>query len=80
MSPDARTILREALSLDDAARADLAAELLASLDDVEEDDPAAVTQAWADEIERQLARIHAGEDATEPWPVVRDRIRCTLEA
>jgi len=52
MSDRAQTLLREALKLSPEERADVAAELLASLDDSDAEDPAAVQAAWAAEIER----------------------------
>ncbi len=48
----AETLLREALTLSPEQRADVAADLLASLDDSDAEDPAAVQAAWAAEIER----------------------------
>ena len=54
-------------------RADVAAELLASLDEPT-DNPADVEAAWAAEIERRARRVLSGESAGEPWEDVRDRI------
>ena len=54
--------------------ADVAAELLASLDDEATEDPAAVRAAWAAEIERRAQRVLSGESAGEPWEDVRNRI------
>jgi len=42
-------------------RADVAAELLASLDETETDDPREVERSWAEEIERRARRALAGE-------------------
>ena len=53
MSPRAQELLREAMALPVRERADLAAELLASLDDAAAEDPAEVEAAWAAEIERR---------------------------
>ena len=74
MSDRAQALLREALTLPPEERADVAAELLASLDDSTVEDPAAVQAAWAKEIERRARRVLAGESAGEPWEDVRDLI------
>lgn len=66
-------MLREALTWPTDEHADVAAELLASLDDSAED-PAAVQAAWAKEIERRGRRVLAGESSGEPWEDVRDRV------
>lgn len=65
----ARKILEEAMALDADERARLAAELLASLDEREQD----VETAWAAEIERR-SRDAAGERGTD-WRVTLDEIR-----
>ncbi len=74
MSDRAKTLLREALTLSPDERADVAAELLASLDDEATEDPAAVRAAWAAEIERRAQRVLSGESVGEPWEDVRNRI------
>ena len=72
MSKAAERLLESALKLDLPERAELAAELLASLDGAPDEDAQA---AWAAEIERRAARARSGDDARKPWPEVRDRIR-----
>ena len=57
MSERAQALLREALTLAYEERADVAAELLASLDDAEIEDPAAVQAAWAQEIGKRARRV-----------------------
>ena len=74
MTDRAQALLREALMLLPDERADVAAELLASLDEPPAEDPAAVQAAWSKEIERRAGRVLAGESAGEPWEDVRDRI------
>jgi len=64
-------VLAEALRLDDNARAELAAELLASLDGPADSD---AESAWDAEIERRIAAIEAGTVQLEPWERVRRRI------
>ena len=73
MTDRAQALLREALTLPPDERADVAAELLASLDDSTTEDLAAVQAAWAKEIERRARRALAGESSGEPWEDVRDR-------
>lgn len=66
-----RNLLEEALKLDIAERADIAAELLASLDGEPED---RVEAAWAAEIQRRIERIEAGTEVMLPWEDVERRI------
>ncbi|MEX2431040.1 MAG: addiction module protein [Dehalococcoidia bacterium] len=74
MTDRAQALLREALALRSDERADVAAELLASLDGLDTEDPAVLDAAWAAEIERRARRVLAGESPGEPWEDVRDRI------
>jgi putative addiction module component (TIGR02574 family) len=69
-------LLEDALKLEAAERAELASELLASLDAEADDDAEA---AWAAEIEERAARARSGEDPGEPWPEVRDRLERDLK-
>ena len=71
MSKTAEQLLRDALRLGLADRAELAAELLASLDGAPEGD---VEAAWAIEIESRAARARSGEDSGSPWAEVRERL------
>ncbi len=75
MTNAARNLLVKAMKLDVAERADLAAELLASLDGEPEE---GVEAAWAAEIERRLARIDAGEEHLIPWGEVQAQIDTRL--
>jgi len=78
MTSKAADLLREALALPIQERADVAAELLASLDDAAADDAAAVEAAWAVEIERRARRVMAGESSGTPWEEVRRRAEAEL--
>ena len=78
MTSRAQEVLREALSLPIDQRADVAAELLASLDDVGSEDLAEVEAAWAAEIERRARRVLAGESAGISWEDVRRRAEAEL--
>ncbi len=71
MTKAAQAVLAEALRLDLDARAEIAAELLGSLDGPSDPDAEA---AWNVEIERRVAAIEAGKVQVEPWDDVRHRI------
>ena len=77
MTSRAEELLREALKLPVSERADVAAELLASLDDAGED-PAEVEAAWAAEIERRAVRALSGESTGIAWDEVRRRAQDDL--
>ena len=74
MTSRAQELLREALTLPVDERADVAAELLASLDEPATTDAAALEAAWAREIERRARVVMAGESLGEPWDDVRARV------
>ncbi len=71
MTKSAEALLADALRLDADSRAELATELLASLDGPSDPDAEA---AWAAEIERRVAAIEAGKVKLEPWEDVKRRI------
>jgi putative addiction module component (TIGR02574 family) len=71
MTKAAEAVLADALRLAPEARAELAAELLASLDGPADPDTEA---AWAAEIERRVDAIEAGTVALESWDDVKRRI------
>ena len=71
MTKTAQALLADALQLDVKTRADLAAELLASLDGPADSD---AEQAWAAEIERRTAALEAGTGPVESWDETKRRI------
>jgi putative addiction module component (TIGR02574 family) len=71
MTKATEELLAEALRLDEGSRAQLAAELLASLDGPTDPD---AESAWQDEIERRVADLKAGKMNLEPWDKVKRRI------
>ncbi len=71
MTHRAAALLAEALRLDEQTRAEVAAELLASLDGPADPD---VERLWVAEIERRVAAIEAGTAPLESWDEVRRRI------
>lgn len=72
MTEAARKILEEALALEADERAILAAELLASLQEHEQD----VQKTWAEEIERR-SLIASGERGTD-WRAALEEIRTAV--
>ena len=78
MSIDSEGVLREALTLPARERAEVAAELLASLDELAPEDADVVRAAWAEELDRRARRALSGEDQGESWEVVRDGLRAKL--
>ena len=71
MTKPAEVVLADALRLGEDERAELAAEILASLDGPADPD---ADQAWADEIRRRIASIESGAAKLEPWDEVKRRI------
>jgi putative addiction module component (TIGR02574 family) len=71
MTKPAQAVLADALRLDPDSRAELAAELLASLDGPADPDAEA---AWSAEIERRVSAIEAGAVRLEPWAEIKRRI------
>jgi putative addiction module component (TIGR02574 family) len=71
MPKTANDVLADALRLEPDSRAEVAAELLASLDGPADPDAEA---AWDAEIERRIAAIEAGTVRLEPWSDVKRRI------
>ena len=71
MTKAAQAVLADALRLDAGARAELIAELLASLDGPADAD---AESAWDSEIERRIHAIEAGEIRLESWESVKRRI------
>ena len=71
MTREASRLLEEALELSVDDRAKMAAELLASLDEQQED----VRAAWAAEIKRRLAEADADPHNDEDWRTALDDIR-----
>jgi putative addiction module component (TIGR02574 family) len=71
VTTNAQKLFEQALTLAANDRAELAAQLLASLDEVEAD----VESAWAAEIERRAAEARQNPDDDEDWRTVLDGIQ-----
>jgi hypothetical protein len=71
VTTNAQKLFEQALTLAAADRAELAAQLLATLEDAEAD----VEAAWAAEIERRAADARQNPDDDEDWRTVLDEIQ-----
>jgi putative addiction module component (TIGR02574 family) len=74
MTDRARKLLHDAMELPLSERAELAADLLASLDGEPE---AEVEAAWASEIERRAREAIANPDDDVAWETVRAELHAT---
>ncbi|USQ81698.1 addiction module protein [Ornithinimicrobium faecis] len=59
-------VFESALTLPESERADLAHQLIASLEEPA-DDPAVVAEEWNAEIRRRLASVESGTTVGIPW-------------
>ena len=75
MSKAVDEVLARALSLDPKSRAELASQLLASLEGPPDVDAEA---AWEAEIRHRVAAIEAGTAKLEPWEALKARIEKAL--
>jgi putative addiction module component (TIGR02574 family) len=71
MTKHASALLADALRLSEAARAELAAELLASLDGPPDGD---AHSAWQAEILRRIDAVESGRMPLESWDDVKERV------
>ena len=71
MSDKGRKVLKETLTLPPEERADLAAELIESLDEREDE---AVEEARGLEIQQRMREVESGAVKTIPWSEVRKGI------
>jgi hypothetical protein len=78
MSPDAELIDR-IMSLPDEERAELARQLIISLEPAAPEAGAEVDAAWEAEIERRLGQVDRGEVELRDWRQSIERIRATLQ-
>jgi putative addiction module component (TIGR02574 family) len=75
MARNISEIFLEASELSEADRAELAGLLLESLEGEPDE---GVEAAWAEEIERRVRQIEAGEVETIPWEEVRAKLHSRL--
>jgi len=76
MTSKTKALLDEVLRLPPSERAELVAEILASLE--VEDSPTQLSCAWRAEVDRRVQRVLAGEATGAPWEEVRARIEARL--
>lgn len=72
---EANELLKKALALTDHERAELAGNLIESLDTTVDDNADA---AWQEEIARRLEEIRTGKVKTTSWDEVREKGRTLL--
>jgi putative addiction module component (TIGR02574 family) len=68
---DHRSVFEEALRLPQEARAALAAELIATLDDVTDPDAELL---WAEELRKRVSELDSGTVQAVPWEEAKRRI------
>jgi putative addiction module component (TIGR02574 family) len=76
--PRTEALLLEVLTLSSEERAEVAAKLLASLDDAPIAEADEVEREWAAEIERRARRVLTGESPGVPWEQVERSVRSRL--
>lgn len=72
MTQKSQVVLAEALKLPSNERAEVAEQLIASLDEAPDAD---VEEAWQEEVQRRIGQIERGEVNTIPWEEVQRRLR-----
>jgi putative addiction module component (TIGR02574 family) len=72
MTQKSQVVLEEALKLSATERAEVAEQLISSLDEIPDTD---VEQAWQEEVQRRLQQVERGEVKTIPWEEVQRRLR-----
>jgi len=77
MTQEARELLQKALALPDNERAELAGNLISSLDATVDPD---VDAAWQAEVMRRLREVQSGKVGTVSWEEVRQKGRTLLHA
>jgi len=75
MTKEAAELLRKALELSASERADLAGNLIDSLDDTVDE---GAEEAWQQEIARRVEEVRAGKAILVPWEEVRRRVSAKL--
>lgn len=75
MTHEAKALLEKALALPDNERAELAGNLIASLDTTVDADADA---AWQEEVVRRAQEVRSGAVATVPWEEVQRKARTLL--
>ena len=75
MTSEASELLQKALALPDSERAELAGNLIASLDTIVDQD---ADTAWQEEVVRRWQEVNSGKVKTVPWNQVQRKARALL--
>jgi putative addiction module component (TIGR02574 family) len=75
MTQEAHELLQKALALSENERAELAGNLISSLDETVDQD---VDAAWQQEVVRRLQDVQSGKLETIPWEKVQQKGRTLL--
>lgn len=78
MTQAVKRLLQKAMKLPASGRAELARQLIASLEPELADDPAEVARAWRDEIARRVEDVEKGRVKLIPAKVVHEEVRRAL--
>jgi putative addiction module component (TIGR02574 family) len=77
MTDRAQALLKQAMALAEAERAEIADALLESL---EPSSDSGVDEAWREEVRRRLEQLDAGSVELIPWEEVREQLFARLNA
>ncbi len=77
MSSSAQRIISEAMNLSSAERAQIAEELISSLDEQPDEE---VEKAWHVEINRRIDEVESGTVQCVPWEEVLEKLRASARA
>jgi putative addiction module component (TIGR02574 family) len=77
MTERANALLKQAMALAEAERAEIAGALLESL---EPSSDTGVDEAWSEEVRRRLTQLDAGSAELIPWEEVREQLFARLNA
>jgi putative addiction module component (TIGR02574 family) len=80
MTDSRQSVVDQALGLSDVERADVVAELLASLRPAEDATETELRERWAEEIRRRVARVRSGADDAIDWETVQSKAEHRLTA
>ena len=72
MTEKSQVVLEEALKLTVKERAEVAEQLISSLDETPDTD---AERAWQEEIHRRMQEVDSGTAKTIPWEEVQRRLR-----
>ncbi len=77
MSSTAKRIITEAMNLSSSERAQIAEELISSLDELPDEE---VEKAWQAEINRRIDEVESGKVQCVPWEQILEKLRANARA